>query len=501
MWALVVGMALMAADAQGPAVAPQVIAPNCYAQERYLLSTAPTRLLSSRVGRGKTYILCAGEHYKAAALPGLQVALTRLERVSMENTTLDTLRSKIIPPAMWARGWSESKSCFSYPPVRCDDGRVRQSKIHVFGWLDPGRALSAEFGSIGVDQAEQLEYRHYTVAQTRLRQNDPWINARAERMGIAPLQMSLICNPEDNEHWIAKEFDPEGGMRLVTNANGAVTADVILSSFSDNDENLPPGYNERLEGLRGTVFYDRLVLGKWARAEGLVYPMYDPTVHVIDTPASWSVWGGFPPPHWPRYRGIDFGYRNPFVCLWLAQDPASGEFHMYREWSMGDRLTSDHAMVLVEHEQAEIAALRAHADEEQAVAMRPYLNELNVVGSYTDHEPEKAAMLGRCGIHSTMAKKDIHGAIQVISAALNKRTLYIHRNSLIEEDRTAANRKLPNSLARELSVLRWTKMAESAANPNDGKREKPIDANNHRIDALGYVLYSIDSRPQPGVWS
>ncbi|MEQ1833007.1 MAG: hypothetical protein ABL977_08115 [Candidatus Eisenbacteria bacterium] len=482
-------------------VQAQVIEPNSYAQERYLTSTAPVRLLSSRVGRGKTYILCAGEHYKCCALPGLQVALTRLERASMENTTLETLRSHIIPGEMWAKGWSESKSCLTYPPVMCDDGKVRRSRIYLFGWTDPGRALSAEFGSIGVDQAEQLEYRHYTVAQTRLRQNDPWINARAAEYGIAPRQMSLICNPEDNEHWIAKEFDPEAGMRYVTDDAGRVTADVILSSFHDNEENLPSDYAQRLEGLKGTVYYDRLVLGKWARAEGLVFPMWNPGVHLIDTPAEWSAWGGYPPPHWSRYRGIDFGYRNPFVCLWLAQDPSTNAFHVYREWSMGERLVEDHAHVIAEHEARELRTLRECADETQAVAMRPYLNDLNIAGSFADHDAEDAATLARHGIPTRPARKSIDGCIKAICSALNGGRLFIHQSSLIEEDRTQANMKLPSTLARELSSYRWQKLAQSAANPNDGKREKPIDANNHRIDALGYVLHSLEASPRPGVWS
>jgi hypothetical protein len=496
-----VWVVIMTLAASGGVAAPQVIEPNCYAQERYLTSTAPVRLLSSRVGRGKTYILCAGEYLKGAALPGLQIALNRLERASMENTTLETLRSKTVPPVLWSRGWSESKSCFSYPPVRCDDGRVRQSKIHVFGWMDPGRALSAEFGSVAVDQAEQLEYRHYTVAQTRLRQNDPWINARAEAMGIVPRQMSLICNPEDNEHWIAREFDPESGMRLIYDDRGRVVADVILSSFHDNEENLPPDYQDRLESLRGTVFYERLVLGKWARAEGLVFPMYNPAAHLVVPPAAWSAWGGYPPPEWARYRGIDFGYRNPFVCLWVAEDPETKARYVYREWSMSERLVEDHAQVIQQVEAGELLALRAHADAEQAPRLRPYLNELYVRDAFADHDAEDAATLARYGVRTRPARKSIDGSLKEITSALNSGKLFIVQNSLMEEDRLQAHHKLPTSLARELAAYRWQKLASQPANLVDGKREKPIDAMNHRIDALGYVLYSLAVLPRPGVWT
>jgi phage terminase large subunit len=494
-------MTAMTADA-APSTAVQVIAPNSYAQETYFRSTAPVRLFSSRVGRGKSWSAVAHDYVKACALPGIQIAMTRLERASMENTTMETMR-KIIPPSIWAKGWSESKGCLSLPPVRCSDGKHRVSRIWCFGWLDPGRALSAEFGSITVDQAEQLDYRHYTTAQTRLRQNDPWINERAESMGLAPRQMSLICNPEDNEHWIAKEFDPEAGMRVIRDAGGRVVAEVILSGFHDNEGNLPADYRERLESLRGTVYYDRLVLGRWARAEGLVFPMYDPAQHLVPVPESWAQWNGYPPPDWLRYRGIDFGYRNPFVCLWVARSP-EGVDHVYREWSMGERLVEDHAKIILEHEATELAALRAapalSGDAEQAFRYRPYLNNLRVEDAFADHDAEDAATLARHGVRTRPARKGIDACIKAIAGALNRGTLKIVNTSLIAEDRTQANMKLPTSLARELSGYRWQKMVEAAKNPKDASREKPIDAMNHRIDALGYILHSLETTPRPSAW-
>lgn len=494
------GLAVTASSVSAAPAPSQVIRPNSYAQRAYLTSTAPVRLFSSRVGRGKTWTLCAGEHLKCAVLPGMVAAVTRLERVSMENTTLDALRN-MVGPDLWNRGWSESKGCFRYPPVRCDDGEVRQSRIYVFGWLDPGRALSAEFGSIAVDQAEQLDYRHYSVAQTRLRQNDPWINAKAKALGFAPRQMSLICNPEDNEHWIAKEFDPEAGMRVIRDDKGRVVAEVITSSFRDNTENLPDDYDQRLEALKGTVYYDRLVLGKWARAEGLVFPMWEPARHLVGIPDEWFAWGGYAPPNWPRYRGIDFGYRNPFVCLWVAENPATGERYVYREWSMSERLVEDHAAVILDAEAGELAALRANADSENAPEMRPYLDQLYVRDSFADHDAEDAATLARYGVRTRPAAKSIDASIKSIASALNGGKLYVLSNSLMHEDRAQVAQKLPTSLARELSGYRWQKVTARSANPVDGRKEKPVDAMNHRIDALGYVLHSLEARPRPAVWS
>lgn len=473
-----------------------VYKPNSYAQEQYLRSTAPTRVFSSRVRRGKSYVGCLSEHAKCVALPGIVCAITRLERVSMENTTLDTLKSKIVPQSIWSRGWSESKSVLVYPPVRCDDGVVRQSRIHIFGWLDPSRILSAEFGSIMIDQAEQLDRRHFTFAQTRLSQLDPWIAARAAKLVLGMPQLSLICNPEDSEHWIAQEFDPEAGMRVVRYEDGREKFEVISSGFHDNEENLPPGYHERLESLRGTVYYDRLVLGKWARAEGSVFPMFEVPRHVIAKPASWAKWGGYPPPTWPRYRGIDFGFRNPFVCLWVAESP-EGVRYVYRQWAATETLVEDHAKRIVAFEQDELAAMRDGCEHSEAQDLEPYLSSLYVRGSFADHDAEDAATLARHGVATAPARKGIHNAIQSIAGALNRGELFVIEGSNVFTDPREVAEKRPTSLERELSAYRWTKQSETRANPKDDTREMPIDANNHRIDALGYVLYTLDRQIAP----
>jgi len=499
LFALLTALTLTTASLNGAAVSDaRVYEPNSYAQEQYLRSTAPTRVFSSRVRRGKSWVGCLSEHAKCIALPGIVCAITRLERVSMDNTTLDTLKTKIVPMQVWNRGWSESKSVLLYPPVKCDDGQVRQSRIHIFGWLDPSRVLSAEFGSIMIDQAEQLDRRHFTFAQTRLSQNDPWLSARASKLGLGMPQLSLICNPEDDEHWIAQEFDPELGMRVERYEDGREKYEIILSGFHDNEANLPPGYHERLESLRGTVYYDRLVLGKWARAEGSVFPMWEPQRHVIDKPATWEKWGGYPPPTWPRYRGIDFGFRNAFVCLWVAESP-DGVRYVYRQWAATEMLVEDHARKLLELEADELAVLRDCCSPQEAEDLGAYLSGLYVRASYADHDAEDAATLARHGVRTAPARKGIHNAIQTIAGALNRGELFVIAGSNVFSDPREVAEKRPTSLEREIGAYRWTKQSETRTNPKDGPREMPIDANNHRIDALGYVLYTLERQVRPAI--
>jgi len=83
-------------------------------------------------------------------------------------------------------------------------------------------------------------------------------------------------------------------------------------------------YNKMKEyyGDDSPIFREQY-MGEWVFYGGRVYPMFDPDTHVIDP---FEI-----PSHWPRIRGIDFGHRDPFVCLWAAVGP-QGELYFYREY-------------------------------------------------------------------------------------------------------------------------------------------------------------------------
>ena len=64
------------------------------------------------------------------------------------------------------------------------------------------------------------------------------------------------------------------------------------------------------------------MLCKGAQREYLVLGEFDTSRHVRQFP--WQR-------DWPTYRAIDFGYRNPFVCLWIQISPG-GEVHVTDEY-------------------------------------------------------------------------------------------------------------------------------------------------------------------------
>jgi hypothetical protein len=56
---------------------------------------------------------------------------------------------------------------------------------------------------------------------------------------------------------------------------------------------------------------------------GMAFPGWNSEVHVTQP---WEI-----PNYWPRWRAIDWGFSNPFCCLWLAKDSDTGQVIVYRE--------------------------------------------------------------------------------------------------------------------------------------------------------------------------
>ena len=485
------------------------IAPNSYAQERLQVTTAPTVVWSSIVRRGKSYGACMKAFETALALPGIQIALTRLERASMDESTLVSMRKLLgieLYDALWNKA-GDNASCFVFPRITCDDGVVRQSKIAVFGLLDPGRKLSTEYGLFIVDQAEQIERQHLALMQTRLNFSDPWIEQRAAELGMTVRQMIMICNADDPEHWLNVDYEIESkGMREERDPKtGKVLYEVILSEEKDNAENLTEDYSDRLASLFGTVWYDRLVKGRWVRAEGLVYGQhYSPLLSVIDRPKSWARWGGNPPPDWPRYRSFDFGTNNPFVVHWWAGLGSGSREQLicYREGYGTDRAPSDWARWIVGQERAELLALRRGLEtEDEAWQYRAHLRSLHITESWSDHDLAWRNELAKHGVWTKPAVKDIEAGIPVMQGWLRDRRMLFVRGMLAQDpDARLLRDKAPTSIIGEFGRYRWHKRSDTQSESSADRFNVPVDRDNHGCDSARYMVVSHGQVRRVGVF-
>lgn len=115
-------------------------------------------------------------------------------------------------------------------------------------------------------------------------------------------RMDAACNPENPGHWL-KEF--------IDKSAENPDIDVYDQKFTifDNPKLEQSVVNNLCAEYAGTVYYKRFILGEWAAAEGLIYPMYNSAI--ADPPS-----GSNP----LQYRlSIDYGTRNAFAAILWAQ--------------------------------------------------------------------------------------------------------------------------------------------------------------------------------------
>ncbi len=479
---------------------------NSWAQERFIVSEAPELLYSGHRGSSKSRTICEKADLLCRRVPGARIVLSRKKREHMGKTTLQTLLAETISPAHREWGWHPSAdggSTLHYP---------NGSEILCAGLDNPGRMLSGEFMANYTDQAEELDEEEFIAIGGSLRQ-------RLDGTG-APVpfhQNGLACNPEGPAHFLFKRFRPDLSghsanfilrsqeptklLSGVTLPAGRTLREVIVAGLQDNLENLPLAYQAWLSSLTGR-YRDRFVLGLWVAFDGYVFDCFDPRLHVRNAPKEWAEWGGFPPPTWKRYRGIDFGFTNPFVFQWWARSP-EGVWWMYREVYHSHRFIREHRETIRRYEREELDALNAGIarDNEKTKRwpQREPLKRLSFVNTVADSESaENRALLEELGIPNNAAVKDVEPGIQTVYELLAPKTdpatlitrarMYFVDGACREIDPLLVEQGKPTCTAEEFPL--YQRARRKATGNDSSSAESPKKGEDHGIDTARYVVHS-----------
>lgn len=92
--------------------------------------------------------------------------------------------------------------------------------------------------------------------------------------------------------------------------------------------------------------WDAEMLCKSVSSDWAVFGEFDAAVHVQPVVVC---------PQWPTFRAIDFGYRDPLVCLWIQVTPA-GAVHVVEEYVQTQLPITHHAREILRRDPCEIAA-------------------------------------------------------------------------------------------------------------------------------------------------
>ncbi|WP_406324468.1 phage terminase large subunit [Streptomyces niveus] len=411
--------------------------------------------MAGPAGTGKSLACLFRVHLAALNNPGVRCLIVRKTAVSLSATTLVSYEKKVAAHALaagivtWFGGSPREAAAYRY-----DNG----SRIVVGGMDKPEKVLSSEYDLVFADEATELTETDWETLGTRLRN------------GVLSWQQQLAaCNPSQPKHWIKQRSD-RGTMTMLNSRHhdnpAYVRADGTLTAQGAD-------YMAKLDALTG-VRKLRYRDGIWAAAEGLIYEGWDEAAHLIEP---FKI-----PDSWTRWLCVDFGFTNPFVCQWWAEDP-DGRLYLYREIYRTKRLVEDHAKDI----------LRLVTDDNGE------WTEPQPRAAICDHDAEDRATLEKhLGLGTWPAKKGVSDGIQAAQSRFKiqddgKPRLFLVRGALAEVDPLLVSAKKPTCTEEEITGYVW------AVKPGGALQEAPVKEHDHGMDCLRYMVAQRDLTAQTRV--
>ncbi len=207
--------------------------------------------------------------------------------------------------------------------------------------------------------------------------------------------------------------------------------------------------------------FNEQYLGRFVHRSGLVYPEFERRRHVIsEPPKEWR--------NWPVYRAIDFGYRNPFVCLWVAKPPGAST-----PWYVVDELYTTELLV-----------------EDAAREITRRSKGLRIVATVADHDAEDRATLKRHGIPTRAAVKAVQPGIERVKSALRSNAADRAPQAVLQETSNAVRPGLRVNATCKNLIAEFETYAWQPQDPGEPRNapQQPRPYMDHALDALRYLL-------------
>ena len=244
-------------------------------------------------------------------------------------------------------------------------------------------------------------------------------------------QTTITFNPWSEKHWLKKKF-----FDTPRDDTDTFTTNYMCNEFLDDDDRrryeLMKKENPRLYAVAG--------LGEWGVSEGLIFENWE--VREFDIKSLPDLW---------KYKfvfGLDYGYTNdPTAFIAAAVNPEDKLLYIYDEHYETRMLNNQIAAMIVEKGYTK-ERIRADCAE-----------------------PKSNDEIRRLGI------------TRLVSASKGADSIR-HGIEVIQQYRIIVRPSCRNTIA-ELSSYCWAKNRDSSG------KDKPIDKNNHLMDALRYAMEEV----------
>jgi PBSX family phage terminase large subunit len=424
----------------------------------------PELLYAGPAGTGKSKCLLEKLHAVALKYPGMRGLIVRKTLASLGSTALVTFEEHVAKEhlangdVVWFGGSAKEAACYRYK---------NGSRIVVGGMDKSMKIMSSEYDIVYVQESTELTEEDWEAITTRLRN------------GKMPYQQIIAdANPDVPHHWLKIRCD-QGKTHHIRSRH---EDNPIL--FHQNADGTTGGltevgaaYMSKLDALTGVRFM-RLRKGIWCAAEGLVYEEFDPQIHLYKHMR-------IPPISWTRYITVDFGYTNPMVVQFWAEDE-DGRLYLYKELYATKTTVEDMAPKIKE-----------------AMNLKKEPRPRMII---CDHDAEGRAVLEKhLGMSTKAAKKTVEDGIQAVkmrlkpSEADGKPRLFLCAEALVEADPDLKDRKKPTCSIDEIVGYIWDRGTTKAQLDGKPPKEMPVKEDDHGMDAMRYMIAERDLKSRPRI--
>ena len=303
---------------------------------------------------------------------------------------------------------------------------------------------------------------------------ESFVNQATGRCSVDGSKYWFNCNPDGPYHWFKVNWIDKSisylGKEKVRKIREEATKEhkdpglkrILYVHFTmDDNLSLSESIKARYRSMYSGVFFKRYIMGLWAMAEGIIYDMFDPDKHVVDTQKLADEWQKHTgKSFWTDYCYVscDYGTQNPTAFL-LWNKAADGKWYCRKEYYYSGRDKG-----------------RQKTDAEFSQDLTSWLDGIKIRSVILD--PAAAsfkAQLEKDGYKVKKAKNDVLDGIRFVATLLNQGSFLI--------DRSCEN------LIKEFASYIWdAKAAEKG-------EDKPVKEHDHALDALRYLAYTIIRKP------
>lgn len=396
-------------------------------------------LLVGPANTGKSRGCIQKLHFCAGKYPNARILMARKTRKSLTQSGMVTYEKKVLPPGYLGNliHWRTQEQEYRYP-----NGSI----IAVGGLDDDEKIMSSEWDIIFVMEA------------TELRREATWeaLSIRCRNKAMPYQQLLADANPSSPKHWLKKRCD-----RKLTQ---------MIESRHEDNPSLTAADMARLDALTG-VRKDRLRYGRWAAAEGLVYPEWDSAYHIVSRQqlSEWMVFRSDGTVNREVIRrvvaGVDWGYTNPGTIQIYGLDSDERAYLLREVYRVGqtDDWWVEQALAL----DVEFGGIEQFVcDPSMPAYIKKFRDaDLPAIGAVNDIGPGIEAMKKRLAI-----------------AGDGRPRLQMYEYALEERDEVRDEASLPCGLEEEIDEYVWAKGKEG-----QNEKELPVPVHNHGLDASRYV--------------